>query len=232
MNLTEREKLLLPIFPAILVFTIYAWAYGARTHSRLTAAQDQLAEMEQDAASAVTTQQIWQQEMRRDDLRRRMEAAEQRRTLLRQQADELTGALTARRRDIDVMDQLVGLLHRHRITLEEELPARGQEAAGMAGSLEQAFRTLQESIAPPQPTARTRTARARAATAVRVPTASAPEDRLRRLRFQGRFSDVMAALNELARADDGAVAISLEMEEVGPTGIYSNIRRWTLWLRV
>lgn len=231
MNLTEREKLLLPIFPAILVFTIYAWAFGARTHSRLTAAQDELAEMEQDAASAVTTQQIWQQEMRRDDLRRRMEAAEQRRTLLRQQADELTGALTARRRDIDVMDQLVGLLHRHRITLEEELPARGTEAAGMAGSLEQAFRTLQESIAPPQPAGRTRTARARAAAAVRAP-ASAPEDRLRRVRFYGQFSDVMAALNELARADDGAVAISLEMEEVGANGLYSNVRRWTLWLRV
>jgi type II secretory pathway component PulM len=50
MNLTDREKLLLPIFPALLVFTIYAWGYGARAQSRMSAAQDELAAMEQDAA--------------------------------------------------------------------------------------------------------------------------------------------------------------------------------------
>jgi chromosome segregation ATPase len=234
MNLTDREKLLLPFFPAILVFAIYAWAFGTRVHGRWTTAQDELAAMEQDAAGSVTTQQIWQQEMRLKDLRRRIEQAEQRQAALRQQADELTGTLTARRRDIDAMDSLIALLQRHRIILEDELPARGPETAGMAASLEQALRTLQEAVTAPQTAARARTSRTRArVTTVTRPASTATQDsRLRRIRFHGRFTDVLAALNELARTDDGAVAVSLEMDPIGADGLYSNIRRWTLWLRV
>jgi chromosome segregation ATPase len=233
MNLTEREKLLLPVFPALLVFTIYAWGFGARAQSRMTTAQDELAAMEQDAAGAVTSQQIWQQEIRLEGLQREMAAVQLRRAALQQQANELTGALTARRRDIDAMDALVHLLRRHHITLEDELPARGPETAGMAASLDQAMRTLQEALAAPTTTARARSSRTRTASAAAVrPSTAAQETRLRRIRFHGRFLDVLSALDELAASEDGAVAVSLEMEAIGPTGLYSNVRRWTLWIRV
>ncbi len=233
MNLTDREKLLLPIFPALLVFTIYAWGFGAHAQSRWNAAQDELAAMEQDAAGAATTQQIWQQEMRLEDLRRRIAETEQRRTALRQQAEELTGTMTARRRDIDAMDALIHLLQRHHITLEDETPAKGPETAGMAASLDQAMRTLQEAVAAPQTAARARTSRTRTATPAAVrPSTAMEESRLRRIRFHGRFIDVLSALEELATTEDGAVAVSLEMEAIGPTGLYSNVRRWTLWIRV
>ena len=106
MNLTEREKLLLPVFPALLVFTMYAWGFGARAQSRMTVAQDELAAMEQDAAGALMSQQIWQQELRLEDLQRQIAAAEQRGAALRRHADELTGTLTARRRDIDAMEAI------------------------------------------------------------------------------------------------------------------------------
>jgi chromosome segregation ATPase len=233
MSLTEREKLLLPVFPALLVFTIYAWGFGARAQSRMTVAQDELAAMEKDAAGAVMSQQIWQQELRLEDLQRQIAAAEKCRSALRQQADELTGTLTARRRDIDAMDALVHLLRRHHITLEDELPARGPDTAGMAASLDQAMRTLQEAFAAAPTTSRARTSRTRTASAAAArPSTAAQETRLRRIRFHGRFLDVLSALDELAASEDGAVAVSLEMEAIGPTGLYSNVRRWTLWIRV
>lgn len=236
MNLTDREKLLLPIFPAFLVFAIYTWAFGARAQSRLNAAQEELTAMQRDSAGAATAQQIWQHRSRLQDLQRRIAAARDRNAELRQQADELTGVLTARRRDIDTIDGLTALLRRHRIMLEDESPARGPETAGMAASLDQAMRTLQEAIVAQQPAARPRTSRARprVTTAVaRPPAGAAAQDaRLRRFRFHGRFVDVLAALEELAQADEGAVAVSLEMEEIGPAGLYSDVRRWTLWIRV
>jgi chromosome segregation ATPase len=171
--------------------------------------------------------------MRLEDLRRRIAQAEQRRGALQQQAGELTGALTARRRDIDSMDALIHLLHRHHITLEDESPAKGPETAGMAASLDQAMRTLQEAMAAPQTTSRARTSRTRTtASAAARPATAAQETRLRRIRFQGRFVDVLSALDELAASEDGAVAVSLQMDAIGPTGLYSNVRRWTLWIRV
>ncbi len=236
MNLTEREKLLLPIFPAVLIFTIYTWIFGAGAQNRMTEAQNELASLEQEAAGAATTQQIWMQRSRLKELQQRIDTAQARNTELRRQADELTGVLTARRRDIDTIGALTALLRRHRLMLEEEVPARRTETAGMAASLEHATRTLQEATAAPRTAARTRASRSRS----RTTAASGPavrrgghqDMRFRRLRFYGRFSDVLAALEELARTDDGAVAVGLEMEEIGPDGLFSPVRRWTLWIRV
>jgi DNA repair exonuclease SbcCD ATPase subunit len=235
MNLTDREKLLLLIFPAVLVFAVYAWAFGTASQNRMVRVQDELAAMRQDAAGAATAQQIWQQRSRLKELRRAIDEAQARSASLRREADELGGSLAARRRDIETIDALTALLRRHRILIEEELPARGADTAGMAASLEQATRTLQESLSAPQTTARARTGRARATVSIvaRPPASAASQDtRFRRLRFQGRFADVLAALEELAETDGGAVAVSLEMEEIGPARMFSDVRRWTLWIRV
>ncbi len=237
MNLSDREKLLLPIFPAVLIFTIYTWISGAGVQNRMTEAQNELAAMEQEAAGAATTQQIWMQRSRLKELQQRIDTAQARNTKLRRQADELTGVLTARRRDIDTIDALTALLHRHHLMLEEEVPARGTEAAGMAASLEHATRTLQEATAvqPPASRARAGRSRSRARTAAASPAvarAGQQDTRFRRLRFYGRFSDVLAALEELAQTDDGAVAVGLQMDEIGTEGLFSPVRRWTLWIRV
>ena len=235
MNLSDREKLLLPIFPAVLIFTIYTWIFGAGAQNRMTEAQNELAALEQEAAGAGTAQQIWMQRSRLKELQQSIDTAQARNTELRRQADELTGVLTARRRDIDTIDALTALLRRHRLLLEEEVPARAAETAGMAASLEQATRTLQEATAAPRPAARTRASRSRSRAAAPSPAvarAGQQDTRFRRLRFHGRFSDVLAALEELARTDDGAVAVGLEMDEIGTEGLFSPVRRWTLWIRV
>ncbi len=236
MNLTEREKLLLPVFPAVLVFTVYTWIFGAAAQNRMTVAQNELAAIEQDSAGAGAAQQIWMQQSRLKKLQQSIEEAQVRSTALRRQADELTGELTARRRDIDTVDALTSLLRRHRLMLEDEAPARAAETAGMAASLEQATRTLQQATAAAQPASRTRTSRSRTRVAAAAqPAAPRPgqhDTRFRRLRFYGRFTDVLAALEELAQTDDGAVAVGLEMDEVGPGGLFSPVRRWTLWIRV
>ncbi len=235
MNLTEREKLLLPVLPALLVFTVYTWVFGASAHTRMTEARNELAAMEQDAAGAGATQQIWMQRSRLNKLRQSIEQAQVRSAELRRRADELTGVLTAGRREIDAVDTLTSLLRRHRLVLEDESSARAAETAGMAASLEEATRTLQEATAATQPSARTRTGRSRSRVAAAQPAASRSDRHntpFRRLRFYGRFTDVLAALEELARTDDGAVAVGLEMDEIGPDGLFSPVRRWTLWIRV
>lgn len=236
MNLTEREKLLLPVLPALLVFTVYTWVFGASAQTRMMDARKELAAMEQDASDAGATQQIWMQRSRLNKLRQSIEQAQGRNDELRQQADELTGVLTARRRDIDTVNALTALLRRHRLMLEEEAPARATETAGMAASLEQATRTLQQATAAAQPAAPTRTSRSRTRMAASaqsdVPRSGQQDTRFRRVRFYGRFIDVLAALEELAQTDDGAVAVGLAMDEVGAEGLFSPVRRWTLWIRV
>jgi len=236
MNLTEREKLLLPVLPALLVFTVYTWVFGASAHTRMTEARNELAAIEQDVSDAGATQQIWMQRSRLNQLRQSVEQAQSRNGELRRQADELTGVLTVRRRDIDTVDALTSLLRRHRLMLEQEAPAHASETAGMAASLEQATRTLQQATAAAQPAAQTRTSRSRtqmvAASQPDVPKSDHFDTRFRRLRFYGRFTDVLAALEELAQTDDGAVAVGLEMDEVGAEGLFSPVRRWTLWIRV
>lgn len=235
MNLSEREKWLLPVFPAVVVFAIYTWGFGTGAQTRMIEAQKELAALEQEAAGAATAQQIWMQRSRLKELEQSVQGAQARSAELRRQADELTGALTARRRDIEAIDALTSLLRRHRLMLEEEVPARGAETAGMGASLEQATRALQQATVVQQPASRARAGRSRARTAAAsAPVARAGQQdmRFRRLRFHGRFSDVLAALQELARTDGGAVAVGLEMDEVGPDGLFSPVRRWTLWIRV
>ncbi|MFW5692832.1 MAG: hypothetical protein ACOCWL_01315 [Thermoguttaceae bacterium] len=235
MNLTEREKLLLPILPAVLIFAVYTWTFGASAQSRMTEARNELAALEQDAAGAGATQQIWMQRSRLKKLQQSIEEARARSAGLRRQADELTGVLTAGRREIDAVDAVTSLLRRHRLMLEEESPALAAETAGMAASLEEATRTLEQATAAGEPASRARTSRSRARVAATQPAASRSDrhdTQFRRLRFYGRFTDVLAALEELARTDDAVVAVGLEMDEIGPDGLFSPVRRWTLWIRV
>ncbi len=235
MNLTEREKLLLLIFPAILIFTIYTWAFGTAAQTRMNAAEEQRLELEQQMAGTGTAQQIWQQRSRLKELEDQLASAERQQAALREQADELTGVMTARRRDIDAIDLVTALLRRHRLLLEDEGPSRGTETAGMGASLEHATRTLQESLSERSPVAGARSSRTRArpvSSSGPRPGTSTAGSRIRRIRFQGCFPDVLAALQELADTGDGVVAISLEMEEIGASGLYSNVRRWTLWVQV
>ena len=235
MNLTEREKLLLQIFPAILIFTIYTWVFGTTAQTRMNAAEEQRLELEQELSGAATAQQIWQQRSRLKELEDQLEGAERRQTGLRQEADELTGVMTARRRDIDAIDMVTALLRRHRLLLEEDGPARGAETAGMGASLDQATRTLEEALATPRAAAGSRAGRARprAVSSGGARSANhAANSRIRRIRFHGRFPDVQAALQELADTGEGVVAISLEMAEIGASGLYSDVRHWTLWIQV
>ena len=231
MKLTEREKILVLVFPAFLIFAGYIWIFGSSSQRELTNIRGQLAKTQAEAA---TPRQVWQQQTRLKQLSREIEKARTAKDDLQTQADELCGRMTVSRRDMGAIDALTALFERYNLRLMDEVPVDGGEAGGMAISLEEATRRLQEALDEPQagsqPKRRSATYVTTAVTRRASGTKSEPN--LRRLRFYGRFLDVLRALNELAEDENQAIPVSIAMEEIGLAGMYSEFRTWTLLVRI
>lgn len=231
MNLNEREKLLVLVFPAFLVLGGYIWIFGTSAQRELTSVRERLAEAESEA---VTPQQVWQQQTRLKRLTREVEETQAEKDRLKTEADELCGEVTANRRDIGAIDALTALFERHQLKITDERPADSGDARGMATSLEEATDRLRKALEekPTASSSKRRTKTYATAVARRGPSQTNADSSFRQLKFYGRFIDVLHAMDELAQAESDAIPVSITMEEIGLAGMYSELREWTLLVRI
>jgi hypothetical protein len=196
---TNREKVLVLVFPAILILGVYGLKLsGIRT--RLTAATASLesAKKSVPAPAAVQAEQI-----RIADLNRQLADVEKQTADWDQQWHELqaTRAVDSHAR-IEAIEGLTALLNRNRLDLQEGGPAEANESARLPKELDEVIKLLAEKKTEVRP-------------------------QLWRVRFTGRYADVLDALEELQTAEPLAVPVHLQMTNAS---LETDQRSWTLYL--
>jgi len=231
MNLTEREKVLILVFPAILILAAYVAIFGASSQRALANKREQLTEAQREG---VTEQQVWQQRAQLRKLSQDVKKAQTAKDALRIRADELCGGHTASRRDMNSIEALTSLFDRCGLKLTDEAPASSNLSGGMAASLDEATRRLQDSMEEKPENAK----KTRRTTTYAEPyyhhrdLRTASDGDFRELQFYGRFLDVVRALEELSRNEDQPIPLSITMKEIGLSGMYSEFRVWTMLVRI
>jgi len=202
MKLTERERKLLLILPAVAVLIGYAWYYSVSVRSRGAQAQR---DYEAAVAGAVTPSALTAQRMQVAGLQRELkELGEMKARLDREMAaagthEDLSAGRIATHQD------LTGLFRRHDLQLvEESRPTTGTTAA-LPGSLRAAL--------------------------TRVGLKQADKvGELRVYKLAGRFLNVLEAVRELADQPAAAgIPLSLTMT-AGDTGDDRHTWTLTVWM--
>ncbi len=103
---------------------------------------------------------------------------------------------------IEAVEDLTALLNHNRLTLVDEEPAEGTEAGKLPMALERVATLLKEKN-------------------------SEVKTQLWRVRFDGRYEDVLRALEELSETEPLAIPVHLQM---GEAKLSTDTRRWTLFL--
>lgn len=194
MNRSPRERLLITLFPAILVIVVYGLFLSR--HARLQATRNELLGVRAKAATNVDVQ-AKQLELKRveDELASyRTQQAE-----LQQRWDRLVDQRyrTATKRHAG-WAHLSSVLWQRGLQTYEEEPVTGD--ARVPASLEAALQKLTKGVVTPQ-------------------------NRLMKIQFQGRYADVLAALEAIANHDTLMIPVSIEMTADEPDAPW---RLWTL----
>ena len=196
---TNREKMLMLILPAALILGLYGFKLsGLRT--RHTGAEAAL------AAAQKTTPTLAQFQVERKrvaDLNAELADIEnQNRDWLsrwRKLQDDRSTDSTLR---IEAVEDLTALLNHNRLTLIDEEPAEGTNVGKLPAALEHVATLLKEKNPEIKP-------------------------QLWRVRFDGRYEDVLRALEELSETEPLAIPVHLQMDEAK---LSTETRHWTLYL--
>ncbi len=186
MKFAEREKIVVLLGPLAIVLAGYAWWYNIFQRPKSRAVE--LAY--QAAVSAQPTPIAFRKEQdRKKDLDREVAELQKQKTELDAQAAVAAGREVDSRRRIENEKRLGGLLRSHGLQIVEEGLAGNAGQAKLPASVTEALGRFGKSSA--QSTAQ-----------------------VRRLRFAGKFIDVLAAIRELAAMETPpGVPISLSMAE-------------------
>jgi hypothetical protein len=196
---TNREKMLLLILPAALILGLYSFKLSG-LRARHTGAEAALAEAQK---TTPTPAQFQVERKRVADLNLELADVEnQNRDWLdrwhKLQDDRSTDS-TLR---IEAIEDLTALLNHNRLTLIDEEPAEGTDAGKLPMALEHVAKLLKEKN-------------------------SEVKTQLWRVRFDGRYEDVLHALEELSETEPLAIPVHLQMSEAK---LSTDTRRWTLFL--
>ena len=196
---TNREKMLMLILPAALILGLYSFKLsGLRTrHAGAEAAR---------AAAQKTTPapaQFQAERKRIAELNQELADVENQNRdwnvkWRKLQHDRSTDS-TLR---IEAIEDLTALLNHNRLTLIDEEPAEGNDAGKLPMALERVATLLKEK----NPEVKTQ---------------------LWRVRFDGRYEDVLRALEELSETEPLAIPVHLQM---GEAKLSTETRHWTLYL--
>jgi hypothetical protein len=200
MKLTERERSMVLVLPAVVIVAGYAWWYSYSQRPQLNAARAAY----QDAVNKqVSPSQLFQQRAANESAQRRLEQLQAHKQDLDQQAEALAGGLADPGRRLDAVSRLTGLLARHGLQLRDDT----QESHGQK---------------PPK-------ALAEAVARVR-PDKQELGGHVRCLQLAGTFADVRRAVRELAQQSDaGLFPLALSMAEADPDGDDRSWTLW-IWM--
>jgi hypothetical protein len=196
---TNREKLLLLVLPAALILAFYSFKLsGLRT--RQAGARASL----EEARKTIPTQPQFQVERKRiADLN--LELADvvnqnrDRESQWRKLQEDRSTNSTLR---IETIEDVTALLNRNRLELTDEEPAEENNAVKLPLALERVATLLKKN----NPEVNTQ---------------------LWRVRFVGRYEDVLRALEELNETEPLAIPVYLQM---GEAKLSTEVRSWTLLL--
>ncbi|HEY5313450.1 MAG TPA: hypothetical protein VIK18_13075 [Pirellulales bacterium] len=196
---TNREKMLVLVFPAILILGVYSFKLrGFR--DRLTGARNSVAAAQKSLPAPVAVQT---EQRRIGELNRQLADVEKQSGDWEQQWHELQASrgVDSRAR-IEAIEGLTALLNRNRLALQEGGPADKGESTRLPKELEEVVKLLAEKKTEVRP-------------------------QLWRVRFIGRYADVLDALEELQTAEPLVVPVHLQMTNAS---LATDQRSWTLYL--
>jgi len=196
---TNREKMLLLLLPAMVIAGGYSLKLSGIS-ARLTAATAALAAAEKSVPAPAAVQA---QQQRLAELNQRLAEIE----LQTSEWERIWGEMRASRAGnsharIETIEGLTEVLNRNDLELQEGGPAETSESARLPKELEELVKLLAEKQASTQP-------------------------QLWRVRFIGRYGDVMDALEELQTEEPLAIPVHLQMTNASLT---TDLRTWTLYL--
>jgi chromosome segregation ATPase len=196
---TNREKMLILVLPAAVILIMYSFKLSD-LNTRHTSAQTSLAAAEQ---TKPTAEQFQVEHKQIADLNREMAEIENQnrdwQARWQKLQDDRSTDSTIR---IEAIEDLTALLNRNHLDLIDEEPAEGNDGGKLPMALERVATLLKD---------------------------KKPEvkSQLWRVRFDGRYEDVMRALEELNDTEPLAIPVHLQM---GEAKISTATRRWTLYL--
>ena len=199
MKLTDREKVVLILAPVAVILGGYAWWFNLFHRQKVQEAQRAY-----DAAVAVQVRptDLLQQKGRSIKLQREVDDLQRQESLLKAEAAAVCGRSADPLRRIDAERQLTELLRRHQLQLMDEAPAGKEGEAKLPGSLAEALGRFAEQ------------------------GSRDGGGQVRRVRLTGRFLDLLAAMEELAKTDNPpGIPIRLTMADADADG---QQRSWTL----
>ncbi len=207
MKPTARDKVLLAILPGILIIAIYGLLLSSVPMDEYKAAKKAYDNAVKNMPSHTA---ILEQETKLDGLKKKMKVLKAESDELQDMVDGMRDRLAQSQDSTETVAQLTDLLNRNGLILLDEGPesGSGEHASQLAGIMNK----LSQSIATASDTGKNQ----------RGPT-------LWKVRFIGRYIDVIAALHEINESDTLIIPVSIAMEEVRGEG---TIRSWTLFVWV
>jgi hypothetical protein len=195
---TQRDKVLLMILPAIIILTAYGWFYTKAPNQRIRKLSDQVA-----AARAKEPKKI---ELQAEEARGLQKQAELERVTkelapIKEELERLTAAWTNSTERLVANDALAALFTKHNLVLLEQTMVTNQ--VKLSPALQELTDKANKNLGPG-----------------RYPV-------LWEVRLQGGFLSMLDALEDLARSDLAAIPMTLEMGDT-PTqpGKSWKLRLW------
>lgn len=189
---TPRERLLLLVFPALLLFVMYVYTWNSSLQREIRAKRDQV---DKAVASAPRPSEVAMEQVRVRKLQAEVEEWDRRRGAAQAELDRLAARCGSLREQGEAIGALNAVFEEHRLHVEEEGPAvAGQAEQAVPGSLRAALERLKKSpqYRPPQ---------------------------LFRVKFVGRYADVARALRRVVD-DELAFPVQVQMDESNPSTEY------------
>ena len=183
-TITQRDKILLIVLPALLILIVYGWAFTKAPMARLKAVSTQI---EAAVAAAPRPIDIEAEKARGKRLQRDLDKASAELQPLKEELGRLTASWTNSTERLLGNDMLSSLWSKHGLLLQE-----------------QSVLTNETSVTP---------ALQQLADRARATLGHGRYPVLWEVRLQGGFLSMLDALDELSRADIAAVPVALEMAE-------------------
>jgi hypothetical protein len=198
MKLSNRDRFLALILPALFVAMIYGFFWFKPRQEELNKAQIALEDARAKAPGL--RMQVQQKQGELAVLKQKMQATELEMKKVRQEWDAAAGLCANPRLRNDRIEKLNGVLARRGLRMIEDGEADGTKDDKPSPTID----SLGEQLAK---------------------LSSQPKPQLRKIKVIGRYLDVLAALTDLAGSDVVAVPVVLRMNEAPMT---AKVREWVL----
>jgi len=215
MKPTSRDKLLLAILPAILIIAVYGWILSSNPRDALKTAKK---EYETAMKNQPSLGSLTEQEVKLDSLRKKKQVITSETKQLRDTVEGMKDRWLQSHNSTETIAQLTDLLNRNGLVLIDEGPEEG--GAKLTGRLSTMMNQVANSVSNKSQ---------QSPMIIPMQSQTNRGATLWKVRFIGRYIDVIAALHEISESDTLIIPVSISMEEVSGEG---TVRSWTLYVWV